>query len=222
MASIEYNERNEGLYRCKHRGRGCAQPVRSANGLLRAAVIALRVVKDDQDLQDTIREELTAHRRELAPAGPSVTSAITALRSKVDKLLRLYYADKVSDDTFATEEARLRVQIASLESEAAARRAYQEHREELAERFEDAAEVLATFDLEEIWDEATADERRTIIEDLLDSVYFYPDQLMVQVLGAPPILVTLEEAGLRVGTESIVSEGRRAVGDAHDLRLAAG
>ncbi len=29
---------------------------------------------------------------------------------------------------------------------------------------------------------------------------FYPDQLMVQVLGAPPILVTLEEAGLRVGT----------------------
>jgi hypothetical protein len=30
---------------------------------------------------------------------------------------------------------------------------------------------------------------------------------MVQVLGAPPILVTLEEAGLRVGTRSVVSEG---------------
>jgi hypothetical protein len=101
------------------------------------------------------------------------------------------------------------LQIASLESEAIARRADQEHREELAERFEDAAEVLASFDLEEIWDEATADERRTIIEDLLDSVYFYPDQLMVQVLGAPPILVTLEEAGLRVGTRSVVSEGGR-------------
>jgi hypothetical protein len=32
---------------------------------------------------------------------------------------------------------------------------------------------------------------------------------MVQVLGAPPILVTLEEAGLRVGTRSVVSEGGR-------------
>ena len=30
---------------------------------------------------------------------------------------------------------------------------------------------------------------------------------MVQVLGAPPVLVTLEEAGLRVGTRSVVSEG---------------
>jgi hypothetical protein len=136
-----------------------------------------------------------------------VTSAITALRSKVDKLLHLYYANRISDDTFASEEARLRVQIASLESEALARRAEQEHKEDLAERFEDAAEVLASFGLEEIWDEATADERRTIIEDLLDWVYFYPDQLMVQVLGAPPILLTLEEAGLRVGTRSVVSEG---------------
>ena len=75
-----------------------------------------------------------------------------------------------------------------------------EHREELAERFAEASGVLADFDLDEIWDEATADERRTIVEDLLDSVLFYPYQLMVQVLGAPPILVTLEEAGLRVGT----------------------
>ena len=41
------------------------------------------------------------------------------------------------------------------------------------------------------------------------AVPFCPDQLMVQTLGAPPILVTLEEAGLRVGTESVVSEGTR-------------
>lgn len=30
---------------------------------------------------------------------------------------------------------------------------------------------------------------------------------MVQVLGAPPILVTLEVAGLRVGTRFVLSEG---------------
>ena len=72
-----------------------------------------------------------------------------------------------------------------MEAEAAARSADQEHREELAERFDEAAEALASFGLEEVWDEATADERRTIIEDLLGSVLFYPDQLMVQALGRP-------------------------------------
>jgi hypothetical protein len=183
---------------------------RSALGVLRAAVIGLRAVKGDQDLQDAISEELTGHWRELAPAGPSVTSALAAMRRNVEKLLRHYYADKISKATFAAVEARLSTQIAALEAEAAARRADQEHREELAERFEDAAEVLAGFDFDEIWDEATADERRMIIEDLLDSVLFYPDQLMVQVLGAPPILVTLGEAVLRVGIRSVVSEDRRS------------
>jgi hypothetical protein len=101
----------------------------------------------------------------------------------------------------------LGLQIATLEAEAAARQAEHEHRDELADRFEEASQLLASFDLDEVWEEATADERRTIIDDLVDSVFFYPDQVMVQVLGAPPILVTLEEAGLRVGTRSVVSEG---------------
>jgi hypothetical protein len=207
VAGIEYNELNEGIFRCKHRGQGCAQPGRSAKGLLRATVIALRVIKDDEDLQEAIRDELTAHRQEAPPAGPSVVATITALRAKVEKLLGLYYADKITDDTFATEEQRLTLQIATLEAEAAARQAEHEHRDELADRFEGASQLLATFDLDEVWEEATADERRTIINDLVDSVFFYPDQVMVQVLGAPPILVTLKEAGLRVGTRSVVSEG---------------
>jgi hypothetical protein len=85
--------------------------------------------------------------------------------------------------------------MAALEAETAARSVDVEHREKLAERFDEATEALASFGLDDVWDEATADERRTIIEDLLDSVLFYPDELMVQTLGAPPILVTLEEAG---------------------------
>jgi len=44
---------------------------------------------------------------------------------------------------------------------------------------------MASIDLDEVWEEATADERRTIIDDLVGSVFFYPDQVMVQVLGAP-------------------------------------
>ena len=162
VAGIEYNERNEGIYRCKHRGQGCAQPGRSAKGLLRATVLALWVIKDDQDLQDAIRDELTTHRREITPAGPSVAATITSLKDKISQLLGLYYASKISDDTFAAEEQRLRLQITTLEAEAAARKAESEHREELAERFEEASELLASLALDEIWEEATTEERRTL------------------------------------------------------------
>ena len=209
VAGIEYNERNDGFYRRKHRGEGCSQPSRSASGVLRATVIALRAIKDDKDLQEAIREDLMAHRRGVEASGPSVSSVIAGLKVKRDKLLGLYYADKITDDTFADEERRLTAQIATLEVEAAARRAEHEHRDELAERFEDAAQLLASFDFDEVWEEATLDERRTIVEDLVDSVFFYPNQVMVQVLGAPPILVTLEEARLRIGTKPGVSEEGR-------------
>jgi hypothetical protein len=37
--------------------------------------------------------------------------------------------------------------------------------------------------------------RRTLLEDLLDSVCFFPDQITVQVVGAPPIIVSLREVG---------------------------
>lgn len=90
VAGIEYNERNEGLYRCKHRGQGCAQPGRSAQGLLRATVIALRVIQDDEDLLEAMREELTQHRRGPAPKGPSVSSTIAKLKEKIHKLLELH------------------------------------------------------------------------------------------------------------------------------------
>jgi len=38
--------------------------------------------------------ELTAHRREAPPVGPSAAATITALKAKVEKLLVLCYADK--------------------------------------------------------------------------------------------------------------------------------
>jgi hypothetical protein len=62
------------------------------------------------------------------------------------------------------------------------------------------------LDLERLWNAASPAEQRTLVEDLVDSVYIFPDQLTVQVSGAPPILVTLEEAGLRGGIKPMVSE----------------
>ena len=38
------NQAQHTLYRCRHRGQGCDQPARSARGLLRAALLGLRLV----------------------------------------------------------------------------------------------------------------------------------------------------------------------------------
>ena len=65
----------------------------------------------------------------------------------------LCFAGNITDETFGVEDRRLRAQIATLEDEAAARRADQEHPDELVERFEEATELLASF-VDEVWEEA--------------------------------------------------------------------
>ncbi|HEY5303519.1 MAG TPA: hypothetical protein VIJ86_05635 [Acidimicrobiales bacterium] len=69
---------------------------------------------------------------------------------------------------------------------------------------------MATTDFEQILKVATESERRVVVEDLIDSVCIYPDQITVQVAGVPPILVTLDEAGLTQGCKPVVSKARRA------------
>jgi len=60
-----------------------------------------------------------------------------------------------------------------------------------------------------MWNAATKSERRTLVEDLVDSVFIYPDQLTVQVVGAPPFVVALDEVGLTQGCKPVVSKARR-------------
>ena len=68
--------------------------------------------------------------------------------------------------------------------------------------------VNTNIDIETIWEAATTPEERVLIEDLIDGVMIHADRLVVQVNGAPPLLVTLAEVGLRdVGTRTSVSEG---------------
>ncbi|HEY5121559.1 MAG TPA: hypothetical protein VII84_08275 [Acidimicrobiales bacterium] len=54
VAGVHYNDRNQAIYRWRHRGQGCAQSGRSANGLHRAAVLGLRALARDTDLQEAI------------------------------------------------------------------------------------------------------------------------------------------------------------------------
>ena len=58
LMALDQNGQGQRLYRCRHRGHGCAQPRRTNVGLLRAAVLGLRLIGDDAELQAAIRKEL--------------------------------------------------------------------------------------------------------------------------------------------------------------------
>jgi len=64
---------------------------------------------------------------------------------------------------------------------------------------DEVAALLAVTGSERIWDTATVSERRTLVEDLADSVSIYPDRITVEVAGAPPFTVALDEVGLTQG-----------------------
>lgn len=206
VAGVHYNNRNQAIYRCRHRGTGCHQSGRSANGLHRAAVLGMKVLGNDLDLQTAIRHQLTAHARSATPKGPPVTTVIESLRKKERKLLDLYYADQIDSETFASEHRELVTKLKTLQKEREDVERDLKIRNDAADKFDDVAELLSNMDLERLWNAATKSERRTLVEDLVDSVYIYPDQLTVQVVGAPPFIVALDEVGLTQGCKPVVSK----------------
>ena len=208
VIGVDYNEREQALYRCRHRGRGCDQPGRSANGLHRAAVLGLRELAGDEELQEAIRAEVA---RKAGSDGdqdsPHRRATMTALVAKRKKLLDLHYQDRISAEAFGEEEARLTRQIEGLRSEEAEFEADCARRDELAERFEEVAELLRQIDVEAVWAVGTVAERRVLVEELIEAVTVFPDHLEVRVVGAPPLVVTLAEVGLRDrSTTTCVSE----------------
>ena len=92
--AVEYNDKGTAIYRCKHRGQGCNIPGRSAPGLQRAARLAIRVLAEDEQLQDAIRHELGRQGPGARSAKPTGAGTVAKLRQKRQKLLDLYYADK--------------------------------------------------------------------------------------------------------------------------------
>ena len=63
--------------------------------------------------------------------------------------------------------------------------------------------------MDELWEEASEQERRVLVEELLEAVSIFPDHLEVTVAGVPRLNVTLEEVGLKLGYGSLlVSEVR--------------
>ena len=212
ITGIDTNGRGKPIYRCRTRGKGCAIPGRSAAGLHRAARLGVELLRTDDQLVEAIRTHF-AEKTERAGAGtaePSRAGTLGSLRSKRQKLFDLLLAGKITDDFFAEQEHQLTAKIEATEADRTEAIETHRHHNALAEAFEQAAAMLRdpAFELAEIWDNASAAERRVIVEEFIESVTIYADRLEVNVTGAPPLLVTLAEVGLREpGTAPVVSEG---------------
>lgn len=205
---IESSGHARAIYRCKHRGHSCGMPGRMADGLLRAVVVAMRELAHDTSLQDAIRHELAGRSPGATAARPPRAGDLGQLRRKREKLLGLYYADKITPELFAEQERMLTRQIEQIEAIASENLKEAERRHRLANQFERVAEMLRTLDVDAIWEHANERERRTLITQAVQRVILQPDRLQVEIAGAPPLTVLLEEVGLRgPGIGNGVSEG---------------
>jgi hypothetical protein len=84
-------------YRCWHRGKGCDVPRFWNQGLLQAALLPLRLIGRDPDLQAAIRaepERRTGARGDTARRQSARRKTQTELETKQRKLLELYYATR--------------------------------------------------------------------------------------------------------------------------------
>jgi len=215
LMTIDTNGQGHVMFRCRHRGQGCAQPRRSNKGLLRAALLGLRLLAHDEELSEAIRSELAAGERPDRQVGRrqrrGARADLDRLLDQRRKLLRLHYEDKISAELFAEDETRLTRLIEAARAEDDEYQAEEVGLDGLAARFEEVAQVLRDLDLDRVWEEATDAERRVLIDELIDAVVVHPDHLVVAVHGAPPLNVTLEEVGLGVSQISGVGGASRAI-----------
>ncbi len=56
---------------------------------------------------------------------------------------------------------------------------------EVSRRFDEVLGIFRELNVDEIWAEATDQERRVLVEELLDVLAIFPDHLEVTVKGAP-------------------------------------
>lgn len=207
--SIDSNGQGQKYYRCKHRGKGCDLPARSNSGLLQAAVHALGLIRD-LELQDAIRRSLSERRQPDSGRRrrtPGSAKALESLRSEQDKLLHAYYKDLIDEDLFAREQARIRHEIENHEHDAKAVADKAIHEIEVAAQFEEVLETLEHLNIAELWPYATEQERRTLLDELLDHVEVGREYLTVHLHRVPPIRVAFGEVGLKDSGLSRVGGG---------------
>ena len=201
--AVKQNGKGSVTYKCRHRGEGCDQPGRSTKGLARAAVFGLALLGRDERLQDAIRRRLAGGTRP-APARarrgrrPAPAETLGALSEKRRLLLELFYAGNISAEGVKEEEERLLVAIESAREQAALAQSEEVSKNDLELRFEQVAAILSELDIDRVWATAEDEERRVLIEELVESITVFPDHLEVKVFGAPTLNVLYGEVGLKV------------------------
>ncbi len=211
LMAIDGNGEGRKMYRCHHRGQGCQQPRRTIGGLQKAAVLGLRLIGSDEQLQTAIRRELERAREPVPKAGGGParrsTHAVDELEIQRRKLLRLYYDDRLGADLFAEEEARITKLIEVARSETDLEQAVVQQADDVKRSFDEVAQVLSELDVERSWEVATTAERRVLIEEFVESITVLPDHLEVTIAGAPRLNVLFEEVGLKKSQISGVGGG---------------
>jgi len=210
---IETNGDGRSMYRCRHRGEGCKQPRRTNTGLVRAAVLGMQLVGSDQRLQEAIRRRLAGGGRSgprdeaRRPPRRRPAESLVTLNERRRKLLELYYRDEITGSFFKEEESRIASQIEAVRSEVASEGQAAEDADDLTVRFERVVAILTKLDVDVVWSEASEQERRVLIEELIDRVSIFPDHLEVQVVGAPTLNVAFDEVGLAQSQNARVGGG---------------
>ncbi len=193
-------------YRCRHRGSGCDLPRFSNKGLLRGALLALRLIRDDDELQTAIRsglERRTVGRQAHGRRQADQRRQITDLERQRHKLLQLYYADQITPEGFQNEERRIADQITALTADEAP----DPPQADTADQFDHVVALLAEIEWDQIWEAATDAERRVLLDEFIPTVEVHRDHLEVEVRGAPKLNVALHEVGLRSSVENACVEG---------------
>ena len=201
--AVAQNGKGNVTYKCRHRGQGCDQPARSTHGLARAAVLGMALIGRDERLQKAIRTQLAGGSRGAparAPRSRRATAAVTlgTLSDERRKLLKLYYADGISMEGFKEEEQRLVDAIESARAQATEEQLEALAMNDLELRFEQVIDLLRELNIDAFWNAANDEERKILIQELIEWVKVFPDHLEVKVSGAPPLNVLLGEVGLKV------------------------
>lgn len=104
---------------------------------------------------------------------------ITEIDQQRRKLFELYYADRISPESFHAEDRRLNDRLAALQGQREP-----EPADDGVDQFNRVVTVLAELDWDVIWDAATEQERRTLLDEFLVQLDVFPNHLEVNIRGA--------------------------------------
>lgn len=120
-------------------------------GVKRATVLGLRLLREYKDLRSAIRAHLSEKRTQDVPCSPRIVAAVTAARKKEQKLFELYVDEKVDAEFFAEGQKSLRAQVSTLQPQLEEIERFQASQEEAVGKFEGLEGMLDDLDFDAIW-----------------------------------------------------------------------